>query len=124
MTSHRSDLLAHPSASRPGLGTRKPGAREIKPFVFLGWAIVGLLIVLFLYTVGLLWATRPISELSLSKAASFGESFGAITSLFAGLGFAGVLATIFLQREELKLTRRELHETKITLTRQRFEKTF
>jgi hypothetical protein len=85
---------------------------------------MGLLVVFGLYAIGLLWATHPVSELSISKAASFGDSFGVITSLFAGLGFAGLLATIFLQREELKLTRRELQETKQTLTRQRFEESF
>ena len=107
----------------PRLG-RKQVPAEIKPFKFLGWAVGGLLTVFAIYTAGLLWATQPISEISINKAASFGDSFGVITSLFAGLGFAGVLATIFLQREELKLTRRELQETKITLARQRFEDTF
>jgi hypothetical protein len=120
MTTDRSVSLAHPS---PRLG-RKQVPGEIKPFKFLGWAVGGLLTVFAIYTAGLLWATQPISEISINKAASFGDSFGVITSLFAGLGFAGVLATIFLQREELKLTRRELQETKITLARQRFEDTF
>jgi hypothetical protein len=94
---------------------------RIGPFQFLSFTVMGLLVVFGLYAIGLLWATHPVSELSISKAASFGDSFGVITSLFAGLGFAGLLATIFLQREELKLTRRELQETKQTLTRQRFE---
>lgn len=138
MTTDRSASLAHrrgavPSTTAstetaaeqtsPRLG-RKQVPAEIKPFKFLGRAVVGLLTVFSVYTAGLLWATQPISEISINKAASFGDSFGVITSLFAGLGFAGVLATIFLQREELKLTRRELQETKITLARQRFEDTF
>lgn len=103
---------------------RKPVSPPIKPFIFLCWAASGLLIVYVFYTLGLLYATRPISEISISKAASLGDSYGALTSLFACLGFAGVLATIFLQREELKLTRRELEETKNTLARQRFEDLF
>jgi hypothetical protein len=104
-------------------GKRRASA-EIKPFRFLALATVGLAVVFASYVGGLLIATWPISEISIGKAAAFGDSFGAITSLFAGLGFAGILATIFLQREELKLTRRELEETKKTLTRQRFEDTF
>lgn len=42
-----------------------------------------------------------------------GDSFAVITSLFAGLAFTGLLASIGLQREDLKLTRRELQETKV-----------
>jgi hypothetical protein len=49
---------------------------------------------------------------------TFGDSFGAINSLFSGLAFAGVIFTILLQRrelslqrEELNLTRKELHRT-------------
>lgn len=46
------------------------------------------------------------------------DKFDALNSLFAGLAFAGMLCTLFmqrqelgLQREELKATRKELHKT-------------
>ncbi len=38
----------------------------------------------------------------------FGDTFGAINSLFSGLAFAGLLYTILLQSRELKLQREEL----------------
>jgi hypothetical protein len=41
----------------------------------------------------------------ISTLAEFGESFGAISALFAGLAFAGVILTITLQRQELSESR-------------------
>ena len=38
----------------------------------------------------------------------FGDAFGALTSLFNGLAFAGLIITVLLQREDLKLQREEL----------------
>ena len=37
-----------------------------------------------------------------------GDSFGAISALFGGLAFAGLIYTIYLQRNELQLQREEL----------------
>lgn len=47
----------------------------------------------------------------------FGDSFGAINSLFSGLAFAGVIFTILLQRHELALQREELKLTRMELQR-------
>ncbi|WP_157491979.1 hypothetical protein [Gelidibacter mesophilus] len=52
-----------------------------------------------------------------SERASFGDSFGAINSLFSGLAFGGIIYTIFLQRQELKLQREELKLTRKELKR-------
>ncbi|SMO68082.1 hypothetical protein [Gracilimonas mengyeensis] len=42
----------------------------------------------------------------------FGEMFGAVNTLFAGLAFAGVIYAILLQRKELALQRAELQLTR------------
>lgn len=83
------------------------------------------------YAVLILWLTWPVTTFSIDKAGTFGDSFGIVTSLFTGLGFAGLLTTIFLQREDLKLGRIELQETRDeirlqseTFYRQRFEDAF
>ena len=69
---------------------------------------------------------------------TFGDKFGAVNALFSGLAFAGLIATLLYQREELKLQREELKETRNelnaqklefqeqnkTMKRQRFENTF
>jgi len=42
----------------------------------------------------------------------FGDSYGALNTLFSGLAFAGVVIAILLQRNELKLQREELRLTR------------
>lgn len=68
----------------------------------------------------------------------FGDMFGAVNALFSGLAFAGLIVTLLYQKEELKLQREELAQTREelkgqrvefeeqnkTLKRQRFENTF
>lgn len=83
------------------------------------------------YAIGLISLTWPVSELSIAKSGTFGDSFGALNALFTGLGFMGLLVTIFLQREDLKLTREELSETRQeikiqskTFQQQQFEESF
>ncbi|QGQ95850.1 hypothetical protein EHS13_13665 [Paenibacillus psychroresistens] len=45
---------------------------------------------------------------------TFGDTFGAINSLFAGLAFAGIIYTILLQKDELTLQRKDLNlQTKV-----------
>lgn len=47
----------------------------------------------------------------------FGDTFGVANSLFSGLAFAGVIATLLLQRSELQLQRQELGMTRQELRR-------
>ena len=93
--------------------------------------------------VGLWWLSAFVvyKQLGFEKWAErgvFGDSFGAINSLFSGLAFAGVIFTILLQRKELQLQRKELEEARkeyagqrkqlevqsVVMEQQRFENTF
>jgi len=51
-----------------------------------------------------------------------GDSFGAVNALFSGFALAGIILTILMQREELKLQRNELKLTReeMQLTREEF----
>ncbi|MCK4825872.1 putative phage abortive infection protein [bacterium] len=49
----------------------------------------------------------------------FGDLFGGLNALFSGLAFAGLIYTIYLQRNELKLQRLELKQTRIELKGQK-----
>ncbi|NGZ15741.1 hypothetical protein HGG78_18720 [Vibrio aestuarianus] len=69
---------------------------------------VGVVAIFLIYAASLILLTWPISEFSINKSGVFGDSFGALTSIFSGLAFAGVVWTIVSQREELKVTRDEL----------------
>lgn len=53
----------------------------------------------------------------LDKTGLFGDSFGALSSVFSGLAFLGLIITIAMQMDELRLTREEYH-----LNRVQFEK--
>ncbi len=52
-----------------------------------------------------------------SNSGSFGDTFGAINSLFSGLALAGIIYTVYLQKNELKLQRKELKYTREELKR-------
>lgn len=86
----------------------------------------------------LFWGGIDIFISDCTDRGTFGDKFGAVNALFSGLAFAGLIATLFYQKEELKLQREELQQTREelkgqreefeeqnkTLKRQRFENTF
>lgn len=76
------------------------------------WLVIGIVVIVALYATVLIVVTWPISELSISAAGTFGDSFGILTSLFSGIAFAGLIWTILLQRAELRLQRKELVESR------------
>ena len=59
-----------------------------------------------------IWISGWFSELEKGK---FGDTFGALNALFAGLAFAGVIYAILLQQKELALQRKELKLQRKTL---------
>ena len=77
--------------------------------------IILLVIVIIIWGASLLVVLKVFQNWS--TRASFGDSFGAISSLFSGLAFAGIIYTILLQRKELALQRQELSETREELRR-------
>jgi hypothetical protein len=42
---------------------------------------------------------------------SFGDSFGPLTSLFTGLAFAGLIATLWVQRQDIRVTQQEMKKS-------------
>jgi len=66
----------------------------------------------------------PIIYGSPTGVGTAGDMFGGITALFSGLAFAGLITTLFMQRRELELQRRELKQTREVFSIQRFENTF
>ena len=49
---------------------------------------------------------------------AFGDKFGVVNSLFSGFAFAGIIITIYMQKHELELQRRELKETRNVFKKQ------
>ena len=54
----------------------------------------------------------PMQYPKIEESGQFGDMFGAVNALFAGLAFAGVIWAIILQKQELELQRQELKETR------------
>lgn len=74
----------------------------------IGYFILVLLIVVAIWGVfAYNWWVNFESWEELSK---HGTLFTSVSSLFAGLAFVGVMYNIYIQREELKLTRQELNK--------------
>ena len=89
------------------------------------FAIFAVISIIFLgYLLAILISIWPIDSLTLAQAGVFGDSFGILTSLFSALAFGGLLVTIFIQQEELSLTREELKETRLDIRTQSFESNF
>ena len=92
-------------------------------------------IILWVVYLSIIWISNWPLE---NNKGEFGDTFGALNALFAGLAFAGVIYAILLQqrelklqREELELQRKELEDTRVeirgqkeTLQKQNFESSF
>ena len=77
-------------------------------FAFATWAVVTVIIILI--CIGYPWALLKVHELEPSDVGVFGDQYGALNALFSGIAFAALVATVFLQRNELRATRREMRE--------------
>jgi hypothetical protein len=93
--------------------------REISLKIYLGvvgyWKLVGLFSLIFLIWLASYYIIK--AHIPVSLRGTFGDTFGAINSLFSGLAFAGIIYTILLQRDELHLQREELKSTREELKR-------
>lgn len=87
------------------------GVKSVSAFAELrsaGLLVIGLiaLIVVLLYTVGVLSLRGEDGKFEV--LGQFGDSFGALTSLFNALAFAALIVTVVLQSRELRESRQEL----------------
>ncbi|MBK8015118.1 MAG: hypothetical protein IPK13_27705 [Deltaproteobacteria bacterium] len=85
------------------------------------WVFVGVLAIWIVYTcvVRLLGAAAWFAEGTWPGV--FGDSFGALNTLFTGLAFAAFVVSLRYQREELAEQREELKLQRIALNEQRQE---
>lgn len=74
--------------------------KKYLPLIFIVLAVFALWLGSFL----LITSTIPTWE----NRGQLGDLFGSVNALFSGLAFAGLIYTIFLQRNELRLQREEL----------------
>lgn len=67
---------------------------------------------------GALWAAIVRTYPKLSERAEFGNLFGGINTLFAGLAFAALVVTLLLQQRALRLQRADLEAQRVEAARQ------
>jgi len=84
---------------------------KYKPLIILLGVVIALQVILALIVASSFstWGDRG----------TFGDMFGAINTLFAGLAFAGIIFAIILQAKELELQREELGLTRNVLKEQK-----
>ena len=95
---------------------------EKKYIKYFAWSAVGVVLSCIIYWSVITYLILPTN--CNGERGQFGDMFGAITALFTGLAFAGLIITILLQSQELKETRHEFKQQNRTLIFQRFENTF
>lgn len=78
--------------------------------------LIVLLVVVFAFWLLLIFILSLLIK-DWTLRSQFGGMSGAISSLFSGLAFAGVIFAIYLQKKELSLQRQELKDTRIELAR-------
>lgn len=113
----------------------KQDIKEIKSHLWI-WITLAIISVIAIWLTSWWLLNKNIDNPT--ERGTFGDMFGAVNALFSGLAFAGLIATLLYQREELKLQREELAQTREelkgqreefeeqnkTMKRQRFENTF
>lgn len=94
-------------------------ATEVSSPSKYAWIIVIVVLVFALFTTLLFWLFGSEWNVTANDTGVFGDSFGVLTSLFSGLAFAGMIITILLQMDVLKLQKNELklQRTELKLTR-------
>ncbi|WP_137719367.1 putative phage abortive infection protein [Methylobacillus flagellatus] len=63
--------------------------------------------------------TSVVTGFYTAEKAEFGDMYGVVNALFSGLAFSGLIYTALLQKEELKLQRKELADTREVLQDQK-----
>ena len=61
---------------------------------------------------GWIYTYYSLNNLGTTERGTFGDMFGGINSLFSGLAFCGIIISIMMQSEELKLQREEIKQNR------------
>lgn len=91
------------------------------------WVYFWTFLVISIIVIGIAWAYGCyihdlVDEEKLSQGVGvFGDQFGALTCIFSGLAFAGMVVTLWMQSEELKLQRNETRDNREVMEMQKEE---
>ncbi|WP_159513897.1 MULTISPECIES: putative phage abortive infection protein [Enterobacter] len=91
-------------------------------FIFI--AVLGVVIVSFLYILLILEIPQLFGDFDFSQTGTFGDSWGALTSVFSALGFVGVLWTLKTQNDSIRRVEKENNRKEVNDVRRDFENSF
>lgn len=91
---------------------------------FMFTAITSVLIVSLLYTLLILQTPQIFGKLDFSQSGTFGDSWGALTSIFSALGFCGVLWTLKTQNDAIRKVEEENSRKEKNEAKRDFENSF
>lgn len=91
---------------------------------FMFTAIICVLIVSLLYTLLILKTPQIFGEFNFSQSGTFGDSWGALTSIFSALGFCGVLWTLKTQNDAIRKVEEENSRKEKNEAKRDFENSF
>jgi hypothetical protein len=82
-------------------------------------AVAATALVISVWGLSWYWLTQHSGMGTWQERSEFGQAFGAINALFAGLAYAGLIITIFLQTRQLSIQSRQLEHAHDELVEQR-----
>ena len=83
-----------------------------KNYVRRNYIAIITIISLIIVIGGWIFTYYSLNKLKESDRGTFGDMFGGINSLFSGLAFCGIIISIIMQSEELKLQREEIRQNR------------
>ena len=105
--------------------------REFKQSFPDFWIYVWLIVIVLAISGAWTFTYFELKDLGEEERGTFGDMFGSVNALFSGFALAGIVFTIFLQKRELRLQRKELKSTRAefalqnqTMKKQQFENLF
>ncbi|MCQ4053337.1 putative phage abortive infection protein [Aeromonas sp. SG16] len=115
-----------------------PDNGSLKGWCFIIFVLVFVLVLWSIYPIWSYWFKNIFYNARFVEMGVFGDSFGALNTLFSAFAFIGIIASIFFQSQELELNREELKRTRaefetqgeqfkqqtMALNKQVFENTF
>lgn len=124
------NLIQNNYETLPGLsylisfGVLMKGSLEIKLMHKKNLMLVPFFIILIVYSLFVLYViTHAESKAALEELGVFGDSFGALNTLFSGLGFSGLLITLFVQQRQIKTQENESKRQEERVVLQQYEET-
>lgn len=89
-----------------------------------GFMLIPFALIFIVYTLFLLYViTNAVNKDALGELGAFGDSFGTLNTLFSGLGFSGLLITLFIQQKQIKTQEKEFKRQEERVVLQQYEET-